>query len=270
MSGIDPRLAANKTAPVLAGIDGTPGSFPAIRWAVLEAVARGVPLDLVHIYERARHVARDAIREAADFALTVLRERNVRTEIAIATVLHRGSVRTGLAEVSGEACLLVLATRGIARPLSGLEDSTSSAMLRHAHCPLVVVPRTRGGTRGGDVVLGIDGAEQDASIRFAFEHADREQVKLVAVHAFTDGSPSEADRELAHRLDPWLGAYPGVWVRREVAFGQPVRALLTASEQARLLVLGSRGAAGLSGLLAGSVSQAVLYQAELPVAVVRA
>ncbi|MFE1251436.1 universal stress protein [Streptomyces sp. NPDC058735] len=52
--------------------------------------------------------------------------------------------------------------------------------------------------------------------------------------------------------------------------GQPVPALLKATEDTELLVLGSRGLSGLSGFLVGSVGQSVVARAEAPIVLVRA
>ena len=81
----------------------------------------------------------------------------------------------------------------------------------------------------------------------------------------------EADERevLADRLAGWAEKYPDVTVRRLVARDRPARALVEESGRAQLVVVGSRGRGGISGLLLGSVSQALLHHAACPVAVVR-
>jgi nucleotide-binding universal stress UspA family protein len=57
-------------------------------------------------------------------------------------------------------------------------------------------------------------------------------------------------------------------VLRQVAFGAPRSALLTAAAEAQLLVAGSRGLGGLEGMSLGSVVVTLLHHAPCPVAVV--
>jgi nucleotide-binding universal stress UspA family protein len=58
-------------------------------------------------------------------------------------------------------------------------------------------------------------------------------------------------------------------VKRVVVKDRPAHALQSRSAGAQLLVVGSRGRGGVSGMLLGSVSQALLGHAECPVAIVR-
>ncbi len=58
-------------------------------------------------------------------------------------------------------------------------------------------------------------------------------------------------------------------IRHTVAFDHPAAALLTAAEGAVLLVVGSRGHGGFTGMLLGSVSAHVVTHATCPVVVIR-
>jgi nucleotide-binding universal stress UspA family protein len=65
-----------------------------------------------------------------------------------------------------------------------------------------------------------------------------------------------------------LGDDPGPLVR-SIVQGHPVPVLLEAAEGAELLVMGSRGHGGFTGLLLGSVSEHVVGRVSCPVVVVR-
>ena len=66
-----------------------------------------------------------------------------------------------------------------------------------------------------------------------------------------------------------LAAARGITVERKLENGSPAYALIDASEGADLLVVGSRGHGGFTGLLLGSVSAACVHHAHCPVVVVR-
>ena len=66
-----------------------------------------------------------------------------------------------------------------------------------------------------------------------------------------------------------LAEYPGVPVTFAVPHGAAGRELLKASEDARVIVVGTRGLGGFSGLLLGSVSDQVVEHAHCDVFVTR-
>jgi nucleotide-binding universal stress UspA family protein len=66
-----------------------------------------------------------------------------------------------------------------------------------------------------------------------------------------------------------LADYPEVPVTLETPHGKAVRELIEASQGARLVIIGSRGLGGFSGLLLGSVSRQVVEHALCDVLVVR-
>ena len=63
--------------------------------------------------------------------------------------------------------------------------------------------------------------------------------------------------------------HPDVAWETRLITGQAARAILAAAESADLVVVGSRGRGGFTGLLLGSVSQTVLHHTPCPIAIVR-
>src|SRR5690606_9511433 len=82
--------------------------------------------------------------------------------------------------------------------------------------------------------------------------------------------PPTVPEEVTQILDEISRAHPEVPVHMEIRPGsRPAHSeLVTASRNARLVVVGSRGRGGFRGLLLGSVSQALIHHAQCPVAVV--
>lgn len=74
---------------------------------------------------------------------------------------------------------------------------------------------------------------------------------------------------LAERLAGFSERYPNVEVHRHVTRDRAVRALVEQSENAQLVVVGSHGRGGFTGMLLGSTSRALLQAATCPVMVVR-
>lgn len=70
-------------------------------------------------------------------------------------------------------------------------------------------------------------------------------------------------------LSETLGEHAGLVVDTDVVEGSAAQALLDASKDADLLVVGTRGHGGFAGMLLGSVSQHVVPHAACPVTVVR-
>jgi nucleotide-binding universal stress UspA family protein len=184
-----------------------------------------------------------------------------------------------------DAAVMVLGSRGLGGFTGLVVGSTAVALVTRASCPVVVV---REPGRAGPVVVGVDGTPaSEAAIAFAFAEASARDTDLVAVHTWSDllleiafagerealditRLADEAREVLAERLAGWQEQYPDVRVTREVVRDRASRALLRHAEDARLVVVGSRGRGGFRGLLLGSTSQHLLHHAPCPVAVVPA
>jgi nucleotide-binding universal stress UspA family protein len=133
----------------------------------------------------------------------------------------------------------------------------------------------------GTIVVGVDGSEQSvAALRWAVDEARLRgwTVRALALwefpHVFNPVTlvtlPAEPFVEEArHALDRALEAVDtqGVEVQAEVVEGAAAQHLVEASGDADLLVVGSRGRGGFSGLLLGSVSQHVATNSWCPVLV---
>jgi nucleotide-binding universal stress UspA family protein len=138
------------------------------------------------------------------------------------------------------------------------------------------------------VLVGVDGSpSSETAIEFAFQEASLRHVPLIAVHVWWEssthigrpdlpGAPNlDAAREESKRLLTELTAetakkYPDVPVElRAVESMNPSHALIEASDEAGLVVVGSRGRGGFAGLLLGSTGRDLVGHANSPVAVVR-
>ena len=139
------------------------------------------------------------------------------------------------------------------------------------------------------VVVGVDGSEDSRrALRWASEEASEHGAELVAVSSWSQplllptpqqsGVPLETDPTrlaentramLDETLSEVLGDSPSVSVKPSVVEGSPAKVLIDLSGSADLLVVGSRGVGGFTGLLLGSVSQHVAAHAQCTVTVVR-
>jgi nucleotide-binding universal stress UspA family protein len=276
---------------VVVGVDGSASAYRAVEWAAGEAHRRGVGLRLVRAFSwttadhptgwvaRYRDEMLDVSRRQVARAVRVAAD--TRPDVEAESQVEIGAPIEVLSSEARRAQLLVLGDRGLGEVAGLVLGSVAVSLAARGACPVVVVRGERAGA-DGPVVVGVDGSPvSEAALAFAFDAAAARGVDLVAVHAW---SPTAIDEELAslvewdasaesavlaERLAGWGQKYPQVAVRRTVVRDGAVRALVTASAGAQLVVVGSRGRGNAAGLLLGSVSHGVLHGAHCPVAVVR-
>jgi nucleotide-binding universal stress UspA family protein len=137
---------------VVVGVDGSPGARAALRFALEDAVRRGVPVDVVSAHrpadtwmdhymtgEYASERARAAALERAEgFVAEVVRDGpqpppEVHTRVAV------GTAADVLLRESAGADLLVVGSRGHGGFSSVLLGSVSMQCALHAPCPVTVV-----------------------------------------------------------------------------------------------------------------------------------
>jgi nucleotide-binding universal stress UspA family protein len=135
------------------------------------------------------------------------------------------------------------------------------------------------------IVVGVDGSDCSLSaLRWAVQEARLRRAKIRAVHAWSFPHVSTfheaahvielplAD-EAAAALDRAVAAAhpdgPDVEIEQVVVEGPAAAMLVEAARDASLLVVGSRGLGGFTGLLLGSVSQQCAQHAACPLVIIR-
>jgi nucleotide-binding universal stress UspA family protein len=284
--------------PVVVGVDGSEPSLAAADLAAEEAAVRKLPLEIVYglvlpVMARPAMVPPDLPPIAAELDETPVREHAAQVltdaaarvraghpDLPMVTRLRDGFPAWVLTDASRQATLVVVGHRGVGGFTELLVGSVATQLANHAGCPVIVV---RGqATAGAPVVVGVDGSEGSRrAAEFALATAAYHQAPLVALYAWPlDAAwppalaqagypPPEAPDPVTETLRGLTDQHPQVAVQREVREHVPAHeALVAASKQARLVVVGARGRGGFAGLLLGSVSQALIHHAHCPVAVV--
>jgi nucleotide-binding universal stress UspA family protein len=201
----------------------------------------------------ASRVAEELEREAGEASRKGAAIAGPRAEVRLVNGPPLRSLMLELKEK--EATLAVVGTHGHRRLSEIVIGGVVGELLHNAPCSVLVARRpTSEATFPQAIVAGADGSpESEAAVREARHLADRFGVSLRVVTAL-DGKTVDVDR--ARRLGPI-----------EPVDEDPVDALVRASMEADLVVVGSRGLHGLKAL--GSVSERVAHQAHSSVLVVR-
>ena len=249
---------------VLVGVDGTPQSLDALRQAALLKAPGGsisclaawdlappllTPMTVVPSQEvadrEARSLAEDTVRNAQAFIPTA------------ETIVSRGDAGHALIEaaLTEDATLVAVGSHGRRRAEGILVGSTASRLLHEAPCSVLLARETTHSTPRR-IAVGVDGSpESAAAYRVAQYLAGRFDGTVVVVIA--------EGKQLIDLAAISLVVGDGFDVIPE----EPVRALVAASADADLLVLGNRGLHGFRSL--GSVSERVAHRAECTTLVVR-
>ncbi|MEV3860636.1 universal stress protein [Streptomyces sp. NPDC050095] len=225
-----------------------------------------------------------------------------RPAIRASADLLEGPASVALLRVGGQGELLVLGSRGLGAVSGVVVGSVAQTVAAAAPVPVVLV-RAHAGEAGpgsgldrdgeepkdapiADVVLGLDLADPcDEVIEFAFTAAELRGARLHVVSAWRSPAfylPGPGELALARGpqreeewrgfqeavLQSWRGKFPDVPVLGTLAAGRAATPLLSATEQACLVVVGRRTPEGRAGQHNGPVTHAVVHHARCPVAIV--
>ena len=184
---------------IVVGVDGSAGARTALEWAVDECRLRACTLLVVHARDRHPDAGGPVLPGYDAVAEHLLIEHAAaasarRPSVPVTTLLSGGLPAHTLIDLSTDAELVVVGTRGNNGFTSTMLGSVSNRTAVHAHCPVAVVPqRVFGASDQGQrsVVVGVSG---DQASRLALEFARREaqvrEIPLVTVHA--DDDPAES------------------------------------------------------------------------------
>lgn len=286
-------MGSTKHAPVVAGVDGSDSGAQAARWAAEEAELRGTWVVLASVdtlmastnalggplpqslLDDARADCERQVRGAAEEV------RAVAPHVEIDAQIRTGNAAAELIELSWSAQLVVVGTRGHGEFTGLVVGSVARALVGHSRCSVLVVGDREASGNAGSVVVGVDGsASGDRALKEAFAEASARGTALAAVHspqerASSASAAGTAERHaaaqefLADRLGQWEDLHPEVPVRQVVGQEPPAQSLTRHSAGAQMLVVGTRGRGGFTGMLLGSVSHALLHTAPCPLLVAR-
>jgi nucleotide-binding universal stress UspA family protein len=295
----------DKVRKLFVAIDFSPNSDEALRQAHDRALSTGAQLAVCHIVPKELRtnllfpdISRIAalkfpleMKQIAEAAAARVAEITGRTEGEFELIVDDGTPQALILNRAEEwlADLIIVGSHGQTSAADALLGSVTDSVIRHAHCPVLIV---RPGKRTGRIVAGTDFSDPVLpALRAAGNEAERTGAELTVVHSLDmvwslaaypalafGGAPfnisAEQIKELelvaTQRLKESLKQL-NVTGDTLVTTGPAGTALLDiASERkADLIVVGTIGRTGLRRALLGSVAETVAKGAPCSVLIVR-
>ena len=138
---------------IVVGVDGSGHSQRALEWAMNEAVVRHLPLTVLTVHPAIVGYSGGVLITPQDVELTEQTQSAVKTEtdkvLAGLNGPHPESVTVKavhgfpveeLVNAGKEADMIVLGSRGVGGFTRLMLGSTADQVVRHAHCPVLIVP----------------------------------------------------------------------------------------------------------------------------------
>jgi nucleotide-binding universal stress UspA family protein len=284
----------DERAAVLVGVDDSPWSTNALRWAARLGAALDRPVEVVAVSEAPATFGWSALvstvapdeemTKAVTAAVDEVFGENLPADLRSWVV--PGAAAATLVRLSRDASVLVVGRRGHGGFAGLALGSVSAKVAEHAHCPVLVVPAED--EHAGEtaqpprIVVGVDGSESSKeALRWAARLAQPLHARIDAVTLW-DPAPAfgwgilpptySPGIDLQQRLDEIVDeTFPRgrpAGIRAAVLEGPTAATLLEVAQGAVLLVVGSRGLGGFPGLRLGSVSAKVAAHSSGPTLIV--
>ena len=263
---------------ILVGVDGSHASYKATWWAANYAKHAGLTLQIVCAYSLPSYaaVSFDATYTAmgddnaahSDAQEILSKAKAIADEqgVEAATLIVTGDPASVFVELSRNYNLIVIGNRGKGGLAERLLGTTSSSLPAYAYCPIVVVPYT---DDDGNL-LHLKALDIAADFATCWG-AELDVISAVPNLKGVDGEDAVMESykdDLEVRIKPLQESHPDLKINKQIVSGPAVSALTKASYDHDVVVVGSRGRGGFTGLLLGSTSQGLLQHAVGPVYVV--
>ncbi|WP_217549718.1 universal stress protein [Streptomyces sp. GbtcB6] len=268
---------------IVVGVDGSLTSVRALDWAAAEAVRHGSALRVLYAVPD-----RDEATPVLAYATSRTRERY--PGLLVETVAVEGGVVHALARESEGAVLTVVGTRGLGTVAGSALGSVSLRLAAVVQGPLLVVRGDHPCDERLPVLLGLADDSDLRAAEYAFQEAERRGVSLRVLHSWSHRhitpelpsltparSPgqermareSRAEEAVAHyALTHLRDQHPEVVVESHAVRTAPAPALLTASQEAAIVVVGAHRRTGVFGPRLGPVAHSLLHRSHCPLIVV--
>ncbi|MFI7370169.1 universal stress protein [Actinoplanes sp. NPDC049668] len=253
--------------PVVVGVNGTPAGLAAARLGAREAVVRGLPLRVVHVFTGQRTRSFDdapdwpgARRESGE----LVAEAVATASRAVPGVHVEGLILDGppvreLLRQSRTAALLVIGGDDCAGTPRLPTDSVLVQTVSRSRCPVLVARGIR--PPAGPVLTATDGsASALLALRTAAAEGRRRGVPVEVIHVVETAGGEAAGRRL---LADAVAAVPELRTAgTRLMIGEPAGNLVRAARRGRMMIVGPRGAGG--GTLLGGVGLQLLRRCACP------
>lgn len=289
---------------IVVSVDSRVDDHPALRWAALLAEHNGAQLKIVDVLPEFPWHVRLALRDAEHMTELLLLEKQQRLDALAGELRQKGLEVTARAlrgqasvEITREVLrgghdLVVRVTKGPHSRRSGFIGTTSFGLLRKCPCPVWIV-KPEAEPRFAHVLGAIDPTVEDEThrqlnrdiIELTQSVAASENARYSILHVWSvygeqllaprmrmedfDDMEKAAQQSIEKALDQALARHR-LNVRDEnvhVVHGEPAYAIpqFVAEQNVDLLVMGTVGRSGISGLIMGNTAEMILGRVDCAV-----
>jgi nucleotide-binding universal stress UspA family protein len=258
---------AESAAPIVVGIDGSQAAIDAALWAADEAVARNVPLRLVHVIDVEDDVDRDMDEDPAELAKDWPETQYGRTSLRAASVAVQstgkpvtveaqivwGEVDSMMLKESDAAAMVCVGSVGISPFCDRLLGSTAATLAEQAHSPVAIIrtPHSTPTSEPDWIVTAVDDSpESNGIVGNAIDEARVRRAPVLALGVSQRDHRGIHYDDLERRVAAWRNHNPDIHIH-PVAVPTDVAGFLELHDElsVQLAVVGAADAEQVSAIV---------------------